>query len=315
MIPVIDLSRYQGTVDFNMMVSHNVQGVICRAGNGVDPDPTFLPDVAAAKAAGLKTGAYWFCNPKIGSAAQQGQLLADAHTVAGCEIPPMLDIESFARERGTQATPSPSQYAAWLHLMVAAVEPTRSPILYSNASFWNPNVGSPDFGGYDIIVARYPFYSPNECAAHVPPADAALWGDWIMAETTARPQVPAGWVDWSGWQFSAGYNGRASTYGAQGNDLDLNIIRPEVWARWTGHDTQPTTSTTDIGADDMVRVIANGDNKTDTNRWSWNGQVKVHLTLSGYNFLLYMRMVDPSTTLDAPIWMDQATLDSFPTVA
>jgi len=246
---VIDLSKYQGTVDFHLMRSRNVEGVICRAGNGVDPDPSADTYIPAAKTAGLKTGVYWFCNPRVGTAQQQAQGLAAAHNRLGCELPPMLDVESFTNEKQTLPTPTPAEYAAWLHAFVAEVEGlARRPFFYSNAAYWNPNVADPGFGSYDIIVARYPFYSPTACAAHVPPVDARDWDEWIMAETSARPQVPTGWSMWSGWQFSAGYNARGHTYGVSSTDVDLNIVRDDVWERWLTTPIAPTIEGTDMPA-------------------------------------------------------------------
>lgn len=231
-VPVVDVSKHQGAIDFAVMHARGVRGVIVRAGNGVDPDPLCDRNVRAAQAVGLDVGVYWFCNPRIGTPELQGSMLAQAHVAGGCNLPPMLDVESFALEKHELPVPSPAEFAAWLHVFVTVVDRVRQPFFYSNGSYWNPNVGDRTFGDYDIIVARYPFYAPAACAAHVPPVNAESWASWIMAETTARPQMPNGWTFWSGWQFSAGFNGRAATYGCSGDDLDLNIIRADVYARW-----------------------------------------------------------------------------------
>lgn len=235
MIPVVDISQWQGAVNFKLMASRGVKGVIVRAGNGDAFDLLYGTYVFAAHAAGLKVGSYWFVNPKVGSAVQAGTLLAQVHNEWHLELPPMLDVESYAAERGTKPALAGPAFARWIHMMADIVEAkARRPIIYANGSFWNANVGDATFGDYDLVCARYPFYSPAACAAHVPPSDAAQWGDWIMKETASRPQSPMGWSTWAGWQFSAGYNGRAAHYGCSSSDLDLNIIRPDVWARWTG---------------------------------------------------------------------------------
>jgi hypothetical protein len=61
-----------------------------------------------------------------------------------------------------------------------------------------------------------------------------MWGDWAfnVRKNVNGPKTPSG-VEWSGWQFSAGFNGQGPVYGAESPDLDLNIIRAEKWNEWT----------------------------------------------------------------------------------
>lgn len=271
-VPVVDISVHQGAVDFGVMASHGVAGVIIRAGNGTTVDGLYAANCKAAGAAGLKIGAYWFCNPRAASGAVQGGLLAAAHNAQACDLPPMLDVENYTNEPGSLPDITGQPFALWLDAMCQAVEAqARTPIIYANASFWNPNVGDNTFSHYDCIVARYPYYSLAACQAHVPPLDATQWGDWIMAATTSRPQVPVGWSSWAGWQFSAGYNRRGKAYGCSSGDLDLNIIRPEVWARWLQPITpniptedeppvvQPQEKTDDVK---YITLIADGRDQT-----------------------------------------------------
>jgi GH25 family lysozyme M1 (1,4-beta-N-acetylmuramidase) len=242
MIPFIDISRHQGTVDFKVMASRNVPGVICRAGNGTRIDPTFVDFTTRARAAGMVVGAYWFCNPRVGSARQQGEMLAAAHNAMGCELPPMLDVEDYTREAGSASNDLYGpRFAAWLHDMAdtVAAGTGRDPLIYTNAAYWNPSVNDTTFGHLDLVCARYPFYSPAACAANVPPVDARDWDDWLFAATSKRPQVPRGWDTWAAWQFSAGYNGRGHVYGCTSADLDLNIARDDAWERWIGTTAPP----------------------------------------------------------------------------
>ena len=116
MIPFIDISKHQGAVDFRVMASRNVPGVICRAGNGTRIDPTFVDFTTRARAAGMVVGAYWFCNPRVGSARQPGEMLAAADNAVGCVLPPMRDVEDYNREAGPASNdPSRRRCAALLH--------------------------------------------------------------------------------------------------------------------------------------------------------------------------------------------------------
>jgi len=218
------------------MVANHVAGVIIRSSNGVKVDPMLATYMTDAKAAGLPVGVYHFINPKVGTAVSQGEMLAAAHNAWACDLPPMLDVENYANEAGpASAAIYGPPFAAWLHTMVDTVTALtgRDPLIYTNAAYWNPSVNDATFGHLDLVCARYPFYSPAACAAHVPPVDARDWDEWVMAATAKRPQVPRGWNTWQAWQFSAGYNGRGHTYGASSADLDLNIARDDAWQRWT----------------------------------------------------------------------------------
>lgn len=58
---IIDVSQYQGNIDWNKVKAAGVQGVIIRAGWGKgNVDPKFHQNAEAATAAGLNVGIYWF---------------------------------------------------------------------------------------------------------------------------------------------------------------------------------------------------------------------------------------------------------------
>jgi len=59
----LDLSMWQGNIDFNKVKASGINFVILRAGYGqytVQKDPTFEDNYKKAKAAGLNVGAYWY---------------------------------------------------------------------------------------------------------------------------------------------------------------------------------------------------------------------------------------------------------------
>ena len=63
MLKGIDVSKWQGQIDFNAVKRSGVDFVIIQAGYGnstTQKDPYFEQNYARAKAAGLKVGAYWF---------------------------------------------------------------------------------------------------------------------------------------------------------------------------------------------------------------------------------------------------------------
>lgn len=96
----IDISKYQGKVDFNKLKNH-CNFVIIRAGytgygDGVQHgDPYFLVNMAGAKAAGMPWGAYWFSQ-----AINEDEARAEARYMMGLikdqkpEYPIYIDTES-----------------------------------------------------------------------------------------------------------------------------------------------------------------------------------------------------------------------------
>ncbi len=245
-VPVIDVSHHQGALDLARAARAGVAGVMCRAGNGRHGDDRFASNVAAARAAGLPVGAYWFCNPKAdadGGAQANRAAAVIARTGVPLDLPMMLDIEWYQGESGSNPVLSGPPLAAWLRSCVQAVQVAtgRPPIVYSSATYWNNWVGADDFGHLDIILARYPVYSLKGAKPPAPPG----WSDWAFGKAKRGPALPMGWRAWAGWQFSAGFNQQGPAYGAASRDLDLNVVRGDAWSRWTG---SPRALATPAGA-------------------------------------------------------------------
>lgn len=258
MIPVVDVSRHQGAIDFRVMRARGVRGLILRATHGRTADDRATGYYAAALAAGFEpreVGWYSFINPKRGSGREC------AETTAGLilgftrgERPAfyMLDVEGYVSEPprvGELAWPTGAPhragFSAWLREhndTIRAVLPDTPVLAYSNAAYFDGQVG--DFAlaaGLEWIVPRYPVSTPAGYARW-PLPDVHGWEEWAFARAPQGPRSPMG-VAWAGWQFSAGHNGQGPVYGCQSGDLDLNIVRPDAWARWTS-DPSPITPPT-----------------------------------------------------------------------
>lgn len=58
---VLDVSNYQGDIDWKKVKADGIEGVIIRAGWGKgNVDPKFIQNIAGASAEGLNIGIYWF---------------------------------------------------------------------------------------------------------------------------------------------------------------------------------------------------------------------------------------------------------------
>ena len=91
----IDVSKWNGGIDFNKVKSAGIKFVIIRAGFGVNGiDRLFKANYKAAKEAGLKIGAYWYSYAKT-KAELQNEISAFMNAIKGMqfEMPVYWDIE------------------------------------------------------------------------------------------------------------------------------------------------------------------------------------------------------------------------------
>jgi GH25 family lysozyme M1 (1,4-beta-N-acetylmuramidase) len=234
LVPVVDISKWQGHVNFKTMRQRGVEGLIVRLLNGRTRDSLAAGYINDAKDEGFEVLGYGFCNPKADrSGADFAERLVDCAADLGvANRPVMFDVENYLNEPGNLPIITGNAWQDWLELGVDTVIRLmgRPPILYSNASYFaSTGLVGGTLTRCPLIVARYPYYSP---LSPQPPADAREWERWIF-DQPKRPQVPRGFTDWQGWQFSAGFNRAGRTYGASSTDLDLNLIKPDAWENWT----------------------------------------------------------------------------------
>ena len=95
----IDVSRYQGTVEWPQVAASGKQFVICRIGSsnsgGVYVDPYFVQNVNGAHGAGLKVGAYYYTYAKTQNEVNR-ELEVFMAALEGMELeyPVFVDVEN-----------------------------------------------------------------------------------------------------------------------------------------------------------------------------------------------------------------------------
>lgn len=246
--PVVDVSHHQGVIDFNVMRSRGVVGLILRATNGTVGDRRVGEYYRNARAAGFpaeQIGFYSFLNPK--RADGRSTALATAALIreitGRTDVLYMLDIESYRNEYPNPGTVTVRRAAFSAYIrehwqtFVAAMPGCRV-IAYSNAAFWNGPDGPNDdqlAAELEWIVPRYPVHSVAGYDRVGRPGAPSTWDEWAFARAPG-PFPPRG-AKWAGWQFSADFNGQGPVYGCQSSALDLNIVDADAWARWTSTDT------------------------------------------------------------------------------
>ena len=95
MIPGIDVSHYQGQIDWTQVKEHGVQFAYIKASEGAGyRDVRFLGNYRGASAAGLIPGAYHYVHPGVSAELQAAPLLSQLASVPKSgSLPVALDLE------------------------------------------------------------------------------------------------------------------------------------------------------------------------------------------------------------------------------
>ncbi|SFQ35022.1 glycoside hydrolase family 25 protein [Hymenobacter arizonensis] len=183
----IDVSSYQGRIDWPEVARHGVRFAFIKATEGgTMQDPRFQRNWREARAAGVLCGAYHYFQPK-----RDGKLQADlfARTVpiAPGDLPPVLDVEAANFH---DVAVLRREVARWLRLIEAHYGVR--PILYSNHSFYKRHLAG-HFDHYPLWLAHYEVQRPAM------PADK-----WIIWQHSDEAYVPGirGVVDFNVYQGS-----------------------------------------------------------------------------------------------------------------
>lgn len=188
MLKGIDISSYQGDVDFaKMRASGAVSFVYAKATEGTAfADDHFQRYHDECKAAGIPFGAYHFLRFDQDPAFQAAWFAAQINGRSGV-LAPMVDVEQANNSGGLA-----DKLARFLTVLKEHID--TQPIIYTGWNFWNTAMeGSDGFSGHRLWVAAY----NNDDA----------------------PPIPTGWKDWTLWQHSS--TGRVP--GIVG-DVDMDVL-------------------------------------------------------------------------------------------
>jgi GH25 family lysozyme M1 (1,4-beta-N-acetylmuramidase) len=178
--PGIDVSKYQGTIDWAQVAASGQRFVIAKATEGLSyVDPTYSTNRAGATAAGLVFGAYHFARPDLHPNDPTGEAdhFVDTAQLGPGNIVPVLDLERSGTLTQTQLT---AWVLAWLGEVLARTGVHA--MVYTSPNGWANRTG-------------------NTTAI----ADAGYTLLWIANWFVSEPTVPAN--DWQGngwafWQYS-----------------------------------------------------------------------------------------------------------------
>lgn len=166
----IDVSKYQGTIDFEKAKAANIDYVFVRATEGITyKDVDFDSNTESARAAGLVVGAYHFYETNDDPIAQLGNFTNTVSLQRG-DLPPIVDIEKLHKNDDSNLTQNIQAFLDGLESHYGI-----KPIIYTGRNFANEYMAG--FGDYALWLAEYEVDSPT---------------------------LPAGWADWTFWQWSQG---------------------------------------------------------------------------------------------------------------
>ena len=166
----IDVSKYQGVVNWPAVQKAGVSFAFIRVSDGLDsPDQHFADNWAGASAVGLLRGAYQYFRPSEDAAAQAAVFLQAVSRLRPGDLPPVLDVETLD---GLPAKDVVPQIRKWLSYI--AKRTGRTPILYTNSSTWTA-LGAPDLSAYPLWLARW----EAECPPPLP--GFPRWHFWQYA--------------------------------------------------------------------------------------------------------------------------------------
>src|SRR5690606_25157857 len=169
--PGIDVSYYQGNVNWSAVANDGQAFAIARVNHGDFMDPEFGDNWKGIRDVGMIRGAYQYFDPGGDPVAQANVFVDKVGMLGPGDLPGVIDVES------TDGL-SPSQIATnvgiWIDIVTEGTG--RQPIIYTGSYFWNDNVGTDAYNDHPLWIAHY---------------------------TTNCPNMPNAWADWAIWQYSS----------------------------------------------------------------------------------------------------------------
>ena len=162
-VPGLDVSGYQGNVDWNSVAANGAKFAYVKATESTDyTNPSFSQQYDGSYGVGIIRGAYHFATPNTASGATQANYFADhggGWSGDGMTLPGMLDIEwnpygdtCYGMDQATMG--------GWIadFLNTYQSRTGRWPVIYTATSWWNQCVGASGngFGANDpLFIANY----------------------------------------------------------------------------------------------------------------------------------------------------------------
>ncbi|MGN8227413.1 glycoside hydrolase family 25 protein [Paenibacillus polymyxa] len=230
----IDVSRYQGNIDWKVVKADGISFAFIKASQGQRyVDPTFITNAKGARAAGVLLGAYHFVDATSVEAAKAearhfAEVLEQIGGAKALDLPAVMDYEN---NPGNLSKTLISAVALAFLLELERLT-GRKPIIYTgNAFAANFNAS---LGGYKLWIARY---SDTRV-----PSDTATWKRWDIWQYSDSGKIKgiAGNVDLN--EFDGTADELRTRFNKKGENTvtekqrDINKVSPwaaDVWEEMT----------------------------------------------------------------------------------
>ncbi len=179
----VDVSKYQGDVDFLKLKAAGMHYVFIRATEGITyQDVDYKSNHSKAKAAGLRVGVYHFYESNDDPMAQLKNF-TDLVSLSAGDLAPVIDIEKLHQNDDKNLIVNLQRFLDGLEAHYGVKS-----IVYTGEKFANQYLTG--FGAYPLWLAEY---------------------------QVDQPKIPSGWQNWTFWQWSQ--SGQVN--GVKGN-LDMD---------------------------------------------------------------------------------------------
>ena len=187
----IDVSVYQGEIDFEKVKAAGIEVVYIRAGYGMEEDERFRANAAAARKAGMNLGFYFFVKAEnAAQAEEQGRYFAGLIKSVPYTCRPAVDFEEYG-----ELSAEVLNEIALAFARTVEGETGHTPIFYTNVSSVKTK--------WKEALTRYPL--------------------WIAEWGVSEPASLGNWKEWAGFQYDN--TGRVDGISA---DVDLDTFTEEV---------------------------------------------------------------------------------------
>ncbi len=218
----IDVSQWQGNIDFSAVRDAGIELVYIKATEGTDfVCPFFTRNYENAKAEGLMTGFYHYLTARsAGAARQEAYHFVSVTKGLTSEGKPVMDIEDLAGLTGEEI-----REIALAFLQAVEEFSSKTPAIYADA--------------YNASA-----YFTEEFTA---------WPLWIAQYHVTRPDTDNPWETWVGWQFTD----RGAVAGIQGN-VDRDVFREGI-LNAQSDPIEITAERPEAGVSDITYTVKPGD--------------------------------------------------------
>ncbi len=149
----IDVSKYQGAIDWAAVKASGVTFAFARTNDGSYVDPEFATNWANMKNAGLIRGPYQFFRNTRSGAEQAEIMLKLTGPLNDDDLPPVLDVENASLSDATSLLETQQIIGSWVSYIKEHTG--RMPIVYTGPYFWRDQLNSFDMPGVPLWIAHY----------------------------------------------------------------------------------------------------------------------------------------------------------------